>query len=206
LVKEKIHQYAISETQKYGHVTYFWNGNKSGYIDPNFETYKEILSDVIPFDQAPKMKAREITDELIKTMKSGQYKFLRVNYPNGDMVGHTGKFKATVESLEFLDTCIKDIIDTAKGLNSVVFITADHGNSDEMYQLDKKGNVQKQDGQPVAKTSHTLNPVNFVVFDPSKRFTIRKDISKPGLANVAASILYALDYEAPEGYKPGLLE
>jgi 2,3-bisphosphoglycerate-independent phosphoglycerate mutase len=206
LVKERIHQYAISETQKYGHVTYFWNGNKSGYIDQKYETYKEITSDVIPFDQAPKMKAREITDVLVDTMKSGKYKFLRVNYPNGDMVGHTGKYNATVESLEFLDTCLKDLIETAKALNAIVLITADHGNADEMYQLDKKGNVQRQGEQPVPKTSHTLNPVNFVLYDPLKRFTLTNKVSNPGLANVAASVLHILGYEAPEGYMPSVVE
>ncbi len=201
-----IKQYAISETQKYGHVTYFWNGNRSGYFDEKTETYVEILSDIIPFDQAPKMKAGEITEELTKAIESKQYTFLRVNYANGDMVGHTGNYQATVEGLEFLDTCIAKLKEVCDKTNTVMLITADHGNSDEMYQLDKKGNVQIKDGKPVPKTSHTLNPVNLCLYDPLNRFTLRADISKPGLANIAATILDLLGYQTPEGYHTSLLK
>lgn len=201
-----IKQYAISETQKYGHVTYFWNGNRSGYFDEKTETYVEIPSDIIPFDQAPKMKAKEITDELIKAIESKEYTFLRVNYANGDMVGHTGNYAATVEGLEFLDTCIAKLKDSCDKTNTVMLITADHGNSDEMYLLDKQGNVQMKNGKPVPKTSHTLNPVNFCVYDPLNRFTLRNDISKLGLANVAATVLDLLGYSTPEGYHPSLIK
>ncbi len=207
MAKSKITQYAISETQKYGHVTYFWNGNRSGYFDENFETYVEIPSDIIPFDQAPRMKAKEITDELVKAIESRKYTFLRVNYANGDMVGHTGNYKATVEGLEFLDTCIQRLKEACEKTETVMLITADHGNADEMYQLDKKGNVQTtKEGKPVPKTSHTLNPVNFSIYDPKKRFLLNQEISKPGLANVAATILDLLGYEAPEDYYPSLLK
>ncbi|MCB1156162.1 MAG: 2,3-bisphosphoglycerate-independent phosphoglycerate mutase [Leptospiraceae bacterium] len=206
LAKAGIKQYAISETQKYGHVTYFWNGNRSGYFDKNLEAYKEIPSDIIPFDQAPKMKAAEITEELIKAVESQEYPFLRVNYANGDMVGHTGNFDATVASMEFLDTCLVKLMESAKKTETVVLITADHGNSDEMYQLDKKGNAMYDSkGNPVPKTSHTLNPVNLMLFDPVKRWNLKKD-KEAGLGNIAATILELLGYEAPEGYLPSLLE
>lgn len=206
MAKSGIKQYAISETQKFGHVTYFWNGNRSGYFDESTEKYVEIPSDIIPFDQAPKMKAKEITDELVKAIESKEYTFLRVNYANGDMVGHTGNYGATVEGLEFLDVCIARLVEACNKTDTVMLITADHGNSDEMYQLDKKGNVQIKDGKPVPKTSHTLNPVNLCLYDPRGRFSLREDIPKPGLANIAATILDLLGYETPEGYHVSLIK
>ena len=96
LCKAGIHEYAVSETQKYGHVTYFWNGNRSGKVDENLEIYDEVPSDVIPFDQAPAMKSKEITDKMVENMASHQFQFLRCNYPNGDMVGHTGVLPAVI--------------------------------------------------------------------------------------------------------------
>jgi 2,3-bisphosphoglycerate-independent phosphoglycerate mutase len=207
MAKTGLTQYAISETQKYGHVTFFWNGNRSGYFDTELETYKEITSDIIPFDQAPKMKAKEITDSLVEAIESGKYSFLRVNYANGDMVGHTGNYQATIEGLEFLDSCIERLKKACEKMNTVLLITADHGNADEMYQLDKKGNVeQSKEGKPVPKTSHTLNPVNFSLYDPENRFQLDAEAKTPGLANVAATVLDLLGFEAPEGYHPSLLK
>jgi 2,3-bisphosphoglycerate-independent phosphoglycerate mutase len=205
LISEKLHQYALSETQKFGHVTFFWNGNKSGYLDKNFETFQEIPSDIIPFDQAPEMKAKEITDALISALDSGKYQFLRVNYANGDMVGHTGNYAATVRSLEFLDTCMDRLKSACDKNGYTLLITADHGNADEMYQLDKKGNAQRQGDKPVPKTSHTLNPVNLVIYDKGNRWKLKTD-PDAGLANIAATVLDLLGYEAPDGYKPSLLE
>lgn len=206
MAKSNITQYAISETQKYGHVTFFWNGNRSGYFDKNSETYVEIPSDIIPFDQAPRMKAKEITDTLIPAIESNKYRFLRVNFANGDMVGHTGNYNATVDALEFLDKCITRIIETAENSNTVVLITADHGNADEMYQLDKKGNViMGQTNSPTPKTSHTLNPVNFSLYDSQNRFSLNEKIPNPGLGNIASTILDLLGYEKPEGYLDSIL-
>ena len=205
LIGEKLQQYAISETQKYGHVTFFWNGNKSGYLDKNFETFQEIPSDVIPFDQKPEMKAKEITDTLISALESNKYNFLRVNYANGDMVGHTGNYAATVRSLEFLDTCIERLKSACEKSGYTLLITADHGNADEMLQLDKKGNPQKAGDKFVPKTSHTLNPVNLVIYDKENRWKLNGS-SEAGLGNIAATVLDLLGYEAPEGYLPSLLE
>lgn len=206
MAKSNLTQYAISETQKYGHVTFFWNGNRSGYFDKNLETYIEIPSDIIPFDQAPKMKAKEITDTLIPALESNKYKFLRVNYANGDMVGHTGNYRATVDALEFLDKCISRLLEAAGKTNTVVLITADHGNADEMFQLDKKGNVvMSSSNSPTPKTSHTLNPVNFSLFDPKNRFELNDKIPNPGLGNIASTILDLFGYEKPEGYLDSIL-
>ncbi|TGM53348.1 2,3-bisphosphoglycerate-independent phosphoglycerate mutase [Leptospira adleri] len=200
-------QYALSETQKYGHVTYFWNGNKSGYFDQKSEEYKEIQSDVIPFDQSPEMKALLITEALEKALTENKQDFYRVNYANGDMVGHTGNYPATVKAMEFLDGCVERLWKTCEKQNIVLMITADHGNADEMYQLDKKGNVEKDaSGHPVPKTSHTLNSVPFSVLDPENKLNLNSKIKDPGLANVAATILDIMGYETPEGYHSSLIE
>ncbi|MBM9500937.1 2,3-bisphosphoglycerate-independent phosphoglycerate mutase [Leptospira sp. 201903071] len=202
-----IAQYALSETQKYGHVTYFWNGNKSGYFDQKTEEYKEIPSDVIPFDQSPEMKALLITEALEKALTENKQDFYRVNFANGDMVGHTGNYHATVKAMEFLDGCVERLWRICEKQNIVLMITADHGNADEMYQLDKKGNVERDaSGHPVPKTSHTLNSVPFSVLDPENKLNLNSKIKDPGLANVAATILDIMGYETPEGYHSSLIE
>jgi len=202
-----IRQAAISETQKYGHVTYFWNGNRSGKFNEELEDYVEIRSDVVPFEQRPWMKCAEITDELIEMIRSGKYRAIRVNFPNGDMVGHTGNFLATVVSLEALDLQLARILPVIDEMKGVAIITADHGNSDEMYETDKKGNVKtNKDGSPKAKTSHTLNPVPCIIYDNfySQGYEV---VNKEGygLANVAATTVNLLGYEAPDMWKESII-
>ncbi|MBQ4557387.1 MAG: 2,3-bisphosphoglycerate-independent phosphoglycerate mutase [Clostridia bacterium] len=191
---------AISETQKYGHVTYFWNGNKSGKFNDELETYIEIPSDVVPFEQRPWMKCAEITDKLIECLESGKYQCLRVNFPNGDMVGHTGNFVATQCSMEALDLQLARILKVVDKLHGVAIITADHGNADEMYELDKKGELKlSKDGQPKSKTSHTLNRVPCIIYDNFNKdaYTVKADAGEFGLSNVAATTVNLLGYEAP---------
>ena len=200
LASTGISQLAISETQKYGHVTYFWNGNKSGKFDDNLETYIEIPSDVVPFEQRPWMKCAEITDKLIECLESGKYACLRVNFPNGDMVGHTGNILATRCSMEALDLQLKRLLEVVDKLHGVALITADHGNADEMYECDKKGMPKAgKDGSFKAKTSHTLNPVPFIIYDNyySDKYEIKADNGQFGLSNVAATAVNFLGYEAP---------
>ena len=202
LVSAGVNMLAISETQKYGHVTYFWNGNKSGKFSEELETYIEIPSDVVPFEQRPWMKCAEITDKLIECLKSGQYKYLRVNFPNGDMVGHTGSFLATQCSMEALDLQLARILKVVDELEGVALITADHGNADEMYELDKKTKAPKanKDGSFKAKTSHTLNPVPFIIYDNfnADKYSLKQGRNDFGLSNVAATTVNMLGYEAPE--------
>ena len=202
LVSAGVNMLAISETQKYGHVTYFWNGNKSGKFSEELETYIEIPSDVVPFEQRPWMKCAEITDKLIECLKSGEYKYLRVNFPNGDMVGHTGSFLATQCSMEALDLQLARILKVVDELEGVALITADHGNADEMYELDKKTGAPKanKDGGFKAKTSHTLNPVPFIIYDNfnQDKYDLKQGRSDFGLSNVAATTVNMLGYEAPE--------
>lgn len=204
-----IAQYAISETQKYGHVTYFWNGNKSGKFSEELETYVEVPSDVVPFEQRPWMKCAEITDALIEAMRSGKYPCMRVNFPNGDMVGHTGSLEATICSMEALDLQLARILQVVDELQGVALITADHGNADEMYETDKKGAPKKDaNGCYKAKTSHTLNPVPFIVYDNfyTDRYTVKADEGAFGLSNVAATVVNMLGYAAPDMWDKSIIE
>ncbi len=204
-----ISQLAISETQKYGHVTYFWNGNKSGKFDESLETYIEVPSDVVPFEQRPWMKCAEITDKLIECLESGKYASLRVNFPNGDMVGHTGNILATRCSMEALDLQLKRILEVVDRLEGVALITADHGNADEMYECDKKGMPKAgKDGSFKAKTSHTLNPVPFIIYDNyyADKYEVKADNAEFGLSNVAATAVNFLGYEAPDMWDTSVIE
>ena len=191
--------FAISETQKFGHVTYFWNGNRSGYIDEKLETYIEIPSDRIQFDKAPKMKAPEITEKTIELLRSGRYRFGRLNFANGDMVGHTGVMEAAIIAVQTVDSCVGRLVDEVLKLNGIAVVTADHGNSDEMFTIDSEGN-------PKPKTAHTLNPVPFVIVDSgySGEYRMAK-LDKRGLSNVAATLLNLLGYEKVEDYDPSLI-
>ncbi len=208
LAKSGVTQYAISETQKYGHVTYFWNGNRSGKFDDSTETYVEVPSDVVPFEQRPWMKCAEVTDLLIEAIQSGKYRYLRVNYPNGDMVGHTGNFEAVLCGMQALDLQLARVIPVIQAMGGTVIVTADHGNADEMYELDKKGQVKtNKSGKPKAKTSHTLNPVPCILVSPEgkNQVTLRTDLDKPGLSNLAATVLNLLGFEAPAEYDASLI-
>ena len=190
--------YAISETQKFGHVTYFWNGNKSGYIDEKLEKYVEIESDKITFDLRPWMKASEITDNLIEAIKSNKYKNLRLNYANGDMVGHTGVPVSVRIAVETVDLMLRRLLPVLGKAGGVAVITADHGNADCMWTV--------KDGQKTAMVAHTKNPVPLIVKDFSNcnTFTLEK-LENKGLANVAATVLNLLGFEAPDDYEPSLL-
>ena len=106
LVKAGVKQLAISETQKFGHVTYFFNGNRSGKFDESLEDYIEIPSDIVPFEERPWMKAAEITDKVVEAILGGKYDFIRLNYANGDMVGHTGIPQAVEIAVETVDLCL----------------------------------------------------------------------------------------------------
>ncbi|MBQ4054324.1 MAG: 2,3-bisphosphoglycerate-independent phosphoglycerate mutase, partial [Clostridia bacterium] len=203
-----VKQAAVSETQKYGHVTYFWNGNRSGKFSEDLETYVEIPSDVVPFEQRPWMKCAEITDTMIEMLRSGEYKYLRCNYPNGDMVGHTGSMEATRISVEALDLQLARLLPVIDEMGGVAIITADHGNADEMYELDKKTGAAKRssDGKPKAKTSHTLNPVPCYIYDNFTADKYEVVEGNYGLSNVAATSLNLLGYEAPDMWDASVIK
>ncbi len=195
LCKAGIHEYALSETQKYGHVTYFWNGNRSGKVDESLEVYEEIPSDVIPFEQAPAMKSKEITEHMVEAMASGKYQFLRCNYPNGDMVGHTGVIEAVVYAMECVDSGLKAILEAADRYGYTVLITADHGNADQMTEVKK--------GKTIIRTAHSLNPVPFIIYDTDRAWTIRDGAY--GLANVAPTIVTMMGLTPPDCWEASMV-
>lgn len=196
LVEKGVKSYALSETQKFGHMTYFWNGNRSEKFDENLETWEEIKSDVVPFEQRPWMKAAEITDRLIEVIKSGEYSFLRVNFPNGDMVGHTGSYEATIIGVETVDLCLDRIMKACDECNCALIVTADHGNADEMYQKSKKPGVI------VPMTSHTLNKVPFVIYNSD----VEVKEGEFGLSNVAATVVKMLGFEPLDVWNESIIK
>ena len=192
LIKNNINEYAISETQKYGHVTYFWNGNRIDKFDEQLETYDIVESDNIPFDQEPAMKSYEITDKFIEAIKSNKYQFLRINYPNGDMVGHTGNYDATVKAMEAVDENIGKIIKACDETNSILVITADHGNAEDMLNDDNS-----------TKTSHSLNPVPFIIYNDNDIEIVPGDY---GLANIASTICLLLNVKPNDKWEKPIIK
>ncbi len=198
-------QFACSETQKYGHVTYFWNGNRSNKFDG--ETYLEIPSDVVPFEQRPWMKSAEITDAMIEAVKSGKYNTLRCNFPNGDMVGHTGSLRAATMAVEAVDLALARFLPVLDAMGGVALITADHGNADEMYDVDKKTGLPKtnKDGSIKAKTSHTLNPVPCILYDNVTGGRLSLKAGNWGLSNLAATTANLLGFEKHDAWDDSML-
>ena len=196
LVKENIKTYAISETQKFGHVTYFWNGNRSEKFSEKLETWVEVPSDVIPFDQRPWMKSAEITDKLIEAIESNEYEFLRCNYPNGDMVGHTGNYDATIIGVESVDLALARVIKACDKVGATLIVTADHGNADEMY--DKR----KNETDPIKpKTSHTLAKVPFFIYNSD----VKIKEGEYGLSNIAATVFKLLGLDIPASWNDSMI-
>lgn len=208
LVKSGTSQLAISETQKYGHVTYFFNGNRSGKFDDRLEDYIEIPSDILPFEQRPWMKGAEITDAVLKAIADNKYRFIRLNFPNGDMVGHTGVYQATQIAVETVDLCLGRLIPAVQAAGGILVISADHGNADDMYEHDKKtGKAKVENGKIKVKTAHSLNPVPVYIYDPAGtaklKLNSRKDL---GISSLAATCVRLLGFEPPANYDPSVVD
>ena len=203
-----LRQLAVSETQKYGHVTYFFNGNRSDKFSEELEDYVEIKSDLCPFEQRPWMKAAEITEVVLDSLANKKHDFVRVNYPNGDMIGHTGDLLAVEISVESTDLCIGRLIKAVDKYGGLLIVTADHGNADEMYQLDKSGAVaMDSNGRPKVKTSHTLNPVPCYIYEPSGNLPLKiSSAGNLGISSLAATAAICLGFQPPEGYDPPIVE
>jgi 2,3-bisphosphoglycerate-independent phosphoglycerate mutase len=196
-------QLAIAETHKFGHVTYFWNGNRSEPFDPTRERYIEVASDLAPLEQRPWMKCAEVTDALLEALREGiegqPFDLVRLNYANGDMVGHTGDLRSTILAVEAVDLCLARLVAATRALEGVLLVTADHGNADQMF--DGAGE------QRAVRTSHSLNPVPLAIFDPREpdggpALSLPE---RPGLSNLAATTLELLGFVAPDDYDPSLL-
>lgn len=176
-------QLRLAETEKYAHVTFFFNGG----VEKPFSGEDRILvpsPKVATYDLQPRMSALEVTDKLVKALKSDQYDLIITNYANCDMVGHTGVFKAAVEAVETVDSCMEDVLSTARDNGYNILLTADHGNAEKM--LDEAGNVF---------TAHTTNPVPLVIsLAGDETIVIKEGI----LADLAPTILKILHLEQPE--------
>jgi 2,3-bisphosphoglycerate-independent phosphoglycerate mutase len=210
LIARQLRQFACSETQKFGHVTYFWNGNRSGYLDRSLEEYLEIPSDQgINFAQRPWMKAAEITRATIERMRADSFDFGRINFANGDMVGHTGDLEATVIAVSTIDYMLRKLVYAADETNTILLVTADHGNCDEMFDMQPEAcpNWEAIDARPTPKTSHTLSPVPLYLYDPDgvSRYRLCQGETFT-LANIANTVLSLLGAELCEQYQPSIIE
>jgi len=210
LVNAGIRQLAISETQKFGHVTYFFNGNRSGKFDDSLEDYIEVPSDIVPFEQRPWMKAAEITDKVVEAIQGNQYDFIRLNYANGDMVGHTGNPQAVEIAVETIDLCLARLVRAVKKAGGILVVSADHGNSDDMYECDyKTGKViyDEKTGKPKTRTAHSLNPVFAYVYAPGDNIKMKVSKHKDlGVSSLAATCLTLLGFEPPADYTPSIID
>ncbi|KAK1428108.1 hypothetical protein QVD17_16936 [Tagetes erecta] len=210
LVNNGIRTFACSETVKFGHVTFFWNGNRSGYFNSELEEYVEIPSDSgITFNVQPKMKALEIGEKARDAILSRKFDQVRVNIPNGDMVGHTGDIEATIVACKAADLAVKMILDAIKEVSGIYVVTADHGNAEDMVKRNKKGEpLVDKDGKVQIQTSHTLQPVPVAIGGPGLATGVkfRKDVPNGGLANVAATVMNLHGFVAPDDYETTLIE
>ena len=133
-------------------MTYSWIGNRTGKVDEYLEVYEEVPSDVIPFEKAPAMKSKEITEMMVENMASKKFQFLRCNFPNGDMVGHTGVMPAAIQAVECVDRCLGEVVAAAQAMGYTLLVTAAPGNADPLVE---------PDGSP--NTAHTTNLVPLVL-------------------------------------------
>lgn len=206
LLHENQRIFATSETQKFGHVTYFFNGNRSGRIDETLEQYLEIPSDVIPFEKAPDMKAAKITQKACEAIVSGRFDHIRLNLANGDMVGHTGDFLATVRALEVVDACVGQLEKATQTAGGCLIVTADHGNAEEMFQLDRKTGDYKRNaqGQRLVSTAHSLNPVPFVLVDAQNHWDL-SPLPGAGIASIGSTLIHLAGFQPPAEMLPSLV-
>ena len=209
LLQFGVRQFACSETQKFGHVTYFWNGNRSGYFDKSREDYVEITSDPAhEFAEKPAMKAAEIADVTIDRMQRGSFDFGRINFANGDMVGHTGDLAAAITAVEAVDAQLSRLVEAADQTGTTLVITADHGNADEMFdakEADYPGWDQPGAKKPKPKTAHTLAPVPLVIYGEAGRDWKLAEVPNGALANVANTIIDLLGLPENPSYLPSLI-
>ena len=182
LGKNGVSELAVSETVKFGHITYYFNGNS--YEKAPLEEQIKIESDTLPFNTRPWMKSAEIADACLDNLE--KYQFIRLNFPGGDMVGHFAELEPTMTAMEAIDLSLKRIAEKVDKLGGMMLITADHGNAEELLD---------QDGNP--KTSHSLNKVPCIFYDNTENRAkyYSKNLEDAGLSNVAATLALLLDIE-----------
>lgn len=184
------HQYKIAETEKYAHITFFFNGGRKDPFPGEIQTLVPSPKEVATYDQKPEMSALQVTDKLLSALDEEQYKFYLVNYANSDMVGHTGKYEAAVKAIETLDDCVGRLAAKCLENNITMIITADHGNSDQMVY---------DNGDP--HTSHTNAPVPFVVIHPDlKGSSLTTNGKDPALKDVVPTLVKIMGLPASENF------
>ena len=175
-------QLHTAETEKYAHVTFFFNGGRETPYDGE-ERILVASPKVATYDLKPEMSAYEVKDKLVAAIKENKYDFIVVNFANGDMVGHTGIYEAIEKAVKAVDDCVKEVVEAAKATDYETIIIADHGNAD---------NAINADGTP--NTAHSLNPVPFIYVTANKNAKVENGI----LADVAPSILHIMGLEQPK--------
>ncbi len=206
LLRMGVKQFRLTETQKYPHVTFFFNGGYREPLDASMEDYILIPSDKgITFSDKPQMKAMEIADKAVELIASGGYGFGLINFANADMVGHCGKMEAAVKAIETVDAALGRICDALQKAGGAALITADHGNAEEMTVQAGKGSE--------ASTKHSINPVPCILFDPAYdgSYHLRQPSdsdtveSTPGLSHLAATLLEMMGKAPPADISPSLI-
>ena len=188
-VDHGIRRFVISESIKFGHVTFYFNGNKKDKFNDEMEEYVDIPNKTAPPWQFPWMNSDDLTDLLISAIETGDYKSLLINFPNGDVVGHEARFEPSIVAVEAVDIALLRILKAVDDAGGVAVITADHGNIEETYYLDDEGKPVIENGEVVRKTSHTTNPVPFIIYDNTdNRNKWRMKSGDFGLANIAATM------------------
>ena len=188
-------QLRIAETQKYAHVTFFFNGGE----EKTFEGEDRILiksPDVPTFDLQPEMSAYPVCDAVCEQIRSGKYDVVILNFANCDMVGHTGSLDSTIIGVEAVDLGLSRLIKVCDEYGVTLVVTADHGNADEMLEKNKKGEIQ-------VRTAHSLNPVPFIIYDKDTKYTIKD--GNYGLANVAPTVVKMLGLTAPDCWQESMI-
>ncbi len=202
-----IRQFRLTETQKYPHVTFFFNGGYREPLDPGLEDYILIPSDKgVSFADHPEMKAPEIGRRAAELVRSGRYGFGLINFANADMVGHCGRFDAAVRAVEAVDRALGRILEALEETGGRALVTADHGNAEQMRVATPKGEEPS--------TKHSLNPVPCILFDPAFDGSYRlrqpregQDIrTRPGLSHIAATLFEMMGKPAPYDLNPSLIE
>ena len=182
IASKGLKQLHTAETEKYAHVTFFFNGGREAPYE-NEERVLVASPKVATYDLKPEMSAPEVKDKLVENIKKDEYDFIVVNFANPDMVGHTGVYSAIETAVKTIDQCVNEVVEAAKATGYETIIIADHGNADNAINPD--GSVN---------TAHSLNPVPFIYVTENKNATVENGV----LADVAPSILHIMGLEQPK--------
>jgi 2,3-bisphosphoglycerate-independent phosphoglycerate mutase len=201
-------RFVISESIKFGHVTFYFNGNKKGKFSDEMEEYVDIPNKTAEPWQFPWMNSDDVTDIAVEKIKGGEFPTMLINYPNGDIVGHEARLESSIVAVEAVDIALGRLMKAVDEAGGVLLVTADHGNVEENEYLDAQGEPMKdENGEIVRKTSHTTNPVPFIIYDNTEN----KDKYKLkegdfGLANVAATVAMLEGLDVPTEWEEGMIE